>query len=165
MQHISSHRTQYSTDMWVKLLPTECTRSICISCSSSHEWLWSVLNPTHLIFVYLIRFIKLAITMHQRWFLFIIFILHRITQGSPVWSLDYPDDVLLHSHASARVGGVSSLLPQGMSLLARRIDVIAQSPTAHPRKRLGRAVVDSPQTIAAETRGEMEGYTPTTFSL
>ena len=101
MQHISSCQTLYSTELWVKLLPTECTRSICISCSSSsYEWLWSVSNPTHLIFVYLIRFVELARTMHQRWFLFRIFILHRITQGLTIWNLNYPDDVLLHSHAS-----------------------------------------------------------------
>ena len=102
MRHISSRRTQYNTDLLVKLLPTECTRSICINCSSSHEWLWSVLNPTHLIFMYLIRFVELARTMHQRWFLFRIFILHRITQGPAVWNLDYPADVLLHSRIGAR---------------------------------------------------------------
>jgi hypothetical protein len=93
MRHISSRQTLYSIELWVKLLPTECTRSICIS-SSSHEWLWSGLNPTHLIFMYLIRFVELERTMHQRLFLFRIFILHRITQGPAVWNLDYPDSVI-----------------------------------------------------------------------
>jgi hypothetical protein len=37
--------------------------------------------------------------------------------------------------------------------------------TAHPRKRLDRGVVDGPQTIATETRGEREGYTYCLLSL
>jgi hypothetical protein len=36
--------------------------------------------------------------------------------------------------------------------------------TAHPRKRLDRAVVDGPQTIATE-KGERGKVTPTAFSL
>ena len=100
MRHISSHRTQYSTELWVKLLPM--------------EWLWSMLNPTHLIFMYLIRF-EFARTMHQRLFLFRIFILHRITKGPVVWNLDYPDVCSCIPRRRARVGGVSSLLQQGTS--------------------------------------------------
>jgi hypothetical protein len=130
MQHISSHRTLYSTELWVKLLPMECTQSICISYSSSHDWLWSVLNPTHLIFVYLIRFVELARTMHQRLFLLIIFILHRITQGLAIWNLDYPDDVFLHSRAGASAWVASAACySRGRHLPARRIDVTRQSPT------------------------------------
>ena len=63
------------------------------------------------------------------------------------------------------MGGISRLLQPGTSLLAYRIDMTGQSPTAHPRKRLGHGVVDGPQTIAAETRGEREGYTYCLFSL
>ena len=107
MRHISSRRTLYSTELWVKLLPAECTQSICIGYSSSYEWLWSVLNPTHLIFVYLIRF-ELGRTMYQRLFLFRIFILHRTTQGSAVWNLDYPDDVVLHSRTGMQAWVVST---------------------------------------------------------
>jgi len=54
-----------------------------------------VLNPTRLIFVYLIRFVELARIMHQELFLFRNFILYRITQGPVIWNLDYLDDVLL----------------------------------------------------------------------
>jgi hypothetical protein len=147
MPHISSHQTLYSTELWVKILPTECTRSIYISCSSSsHEWLWSVMNLTHLIFVYLIRFVKLARTMHQRLFLFIIFILHKSTQGSVVWNFDYPDDMLLHSRAGARVWVESAACySRRCHLLARATDVIGWSPATHPCKCLSRGVVDRPK--------------------
>jgi len=74
-----------------------------------------MLNPTHLIFVYLIRFVELARTMHQGLFLFRIFILHKITHGLVIRNLDYPDDVLLHSCIGARASGVSNLLQQGTS--------------------------------------------------
>jgi hypothetical protein len=40
-----------------------------------------------------------------------------------------------------------------------------RSPAAHPRKRLGRGVIDGPQTIIAKTRGEREGYTCCLLSL
>jgi hypothetical protein len=130
MQHISSHRILYSIELWVKLLPTECTQSICINYSSRHDLLWSVLNPTHLIFMYLIRFVELARTMHQRLFLFIIFIFRRITQGLTIWNLDYPDDVFLHSRAGACVWVASAACYSwGHRLPARRIDVTGRSPT------------------------------------
>jgi len=45
---------------------------------------------------------------------------------------------------------------RGHRLSAHRIDGMKQSPIAHPCKRLGRGVVDGPQTIAAETRA-LEG--------
>ena len=54
---------------------------------------------------------------------------------------------------------------QGRHLLARRIDMMGRSPTAHPRKRLGRGVIDGLQTITTEIRGEREGYTYCLLSL
>ena len=48
---------------------------------------------------------------------------------------------------------------RGRRLLAHRIDMMGRSPAAYPHKHPSRGVVDGPQTIAAETRGEREGYT------
>jgi hypothetical protein len=50
-------------------------------------------------------------------------------------------------------------------LLAYHIDVTGQSPTTHPLKCLEHGVVDGPETIAAEIRGEREGYTCCLLSL
>ena len=125
-----------------------------------------MLNPTHLIFVYLIRFVEFARIMHQGLFLFRNFILYRITQGLAVKNLDYPDNVLLHSHKGARVWVASAAYcSRGRCLPARRNDMMGRSPAAHPRKHLGRGVVDGPQTIAVKTRGEREGYNYCLLSL
>jgi hypothetical protein len=40
-----------------------------------------------------------------------------------------------------------------------------QSPTAHPRKRLGFGVIDNPPNYSSKDKGEREGYTPVAFSL
>ena len=151
MRHISSRRSQYSIELWVKLLPI--------------EWLWSVLNPTHIIFVYLIRFVELARTMHQRLF-FLEFL--YFTGSHKVWQSKILTIRMTCScipvQALARVAPVACY-SKGCRLPASRIDVTWWSPTAHPRKCLGRGMVDGPQTIAANTRGEREGYTLAAFSL
>jgi hypothetical protein len=128
----------------------ECTWSICISCSSYHEWLWFVLNLTHLIFVYLIRFVELVRTMHQRWFLFRIFILHRITQGPAVWNLDYSNDVLLHSHT-----GMQALVvcySRGHRFWTVTLTWRGKAPQPTHANVLGLGWSTTPQTIVAKTR-------------
>ena len=55
----TSHSCQPCKDTFVPSLVNKKH----ISSGSSHEWLWSVVNPTHIICMYLKKFVELATTM------------------------------------------------------------------------------------------------------